>query len=155
KLPARNDDTQIFNEYAAMQLAKAAGVAVADCEPMPVAALDIPGVSDAAGTAQWFLAVQRYDRVDNVRVHVEDACQILGRMPRAKYGNVGHFQTVVTLLNRLSPKGVDDVRQFFIRQAVNTLIGNSDAHLKNFSVIYADRTHPQLTPAYDIVCVAA
>ncbi|CAB3759503.1 type II toxin-antitoxin system HipA family toxin [Paraburkholderia solisilvae] len=155
KLPARNDDTQIFNEYAAMQLAKAAGVDVAECEPMPTAALDIPGVVEAAGTARSFLAVQRYDRVDNVRVHAEDACQVLGRMPRAKYGKVEHFQTLVRLLDRLSPKGVEDVRQFFIRQAVNTLIGNSDAHLKNFSVLYVDGKFPQLTPAYDIVCVAS
>jgi serine/threonine-protein kinase HipA len=155
KLPARNDDSQIFNEYVAMRLAKAAGVDVAECEPMPVAALDIAGIVEVAGTAASFLAVQRYDRVDNVRVHVEDACQMLGRMPRLKYGKAEQFQTLVTLLNRLSPKGVDDVRQFFIRQAVNTLIGNSDAHLKNFSVLYADRNFPQLTPAYDIVCVAA
>lgn len=155
KLPARNDDSQIFNEYVAMRLAKAAGVDVAECELMPVAALDIAGIVEGAGTAASFLAVQRYDRVDNVRVHVEDACQMLGRMPRLKYGKAEQFQTLVTLLNRLSPKGVEDVRQFFIRQAVNTLIGNSDAHLKNFSVLYADRSFPQLTPAYDIVCVAA
>jgi serine/threonine-protein kinase HipA len=76
-------------------------------------------------------------------------------MPRAKYGKIEHFQALVTLLDRLSPNGVADIRQFFIRQAVNTLIGNSDAHLKNFSVLYADRKLPQLTPAYDIVCVAA
>jgi serine/threonine-protein kinase HipA len=155
KLPARNDDSQIFNEYVAMRLAKAAGVEVAECEPMPVAALDIPGVGEAAGMAKSFLAVERYDRIDNVRVHAEDACQVLGRMPRAKYGKVEHFQALVAILNRLSPKGVEDVRQFFVRQAVNTLIGNSDAHLKNFSVLYVDRKLPQLTPAYDIVCVAA
>jgi serine/threonine-protein kinase HipA len=155
KLPARNDDSQIFNEYVAMRLARAAGVNVADCEPASIDALDIPGMSEAAGTAKSFLVVQRYDRVDNVRVHAEDVCQVLGRMPRAKYGKIEHFQALVTLLDRLSPNGVADIRQFFIRQAVNTLIGNSDAHLKNFSVLYADRKFPQLTPAYDIVCVAA
>jgi serine/threonine-protein kinase HipA len=155
KLPPRNDDSQIFNEYVAMQLAQAAGVEVAKCEPMPLEALDIPGIAEAAGSARSFLAVDRYDRVDNLRVHAEDACQLLGRMPRAKYGSIGHFQMLVALLDRLSPRGVLDVRQFFVRQAVNTLIGNSDAHLKNFSVLYADRNFPQLTPAYDIVCVAA
>lgn len=155
KLPARNDDSQIFNEYVAMLLAKAAGVEVAECEPMPITALDIPGILDVAGTATSFLAVQRYDRVDNARIHAEDACQMLGRMPRAKYGKGAQFQALLMLLNRLSPKGVEDVRQFFIRQAVNALIGNSDAHLKNFSVLYQDRSAPQLAPAYDIVCVAA
>jgi serine/threonine-protein kinase HipA len=155
KLPARNDDTQVFNELVAMALAKAAGVEVAECEALPIAAIDIPGFAEIAGTAQYFLAVQRFDRRDNQRLHVEDACQALGRMPNAKYAKVEQFQILVRLLNELSPKGVNDVRQFFIRQTVNTLLANSDAHLKNFSLLYADRIRPQLTPAYDIVCVAA
>ncbi|MGI4815156.1 MAG: type II toxin-antitoxin system HipA family toxin [Janthinobacterium lividum] len=155
KLPARNDDSQIFNEYVAMQLAKAAGVDVAVCEPMPLTAIDLPELTTIAGTATHFLAVQRYDRADNRRIHVEDACQALMRMPRAKYGRAEQFSILLRYLNAMSPKGVQDIRQFFIRQAVNTLIGNSDAHLKNFSLMYADRIHPQLTPAYDIVCVSA
>jgi len=155
KLPARNDESQVFNEFVAMQLAKAAGVDVAQCEPLPIEALDIPGIAEVAGSAKHFLAVLRYDRQDNQRIHVEDACQALARMPKAKYGRVEDFQSLIQLLNQLSPKGIEDVRQFFIRQAVNTLIGNSDAHLKNFSVLYADQAYPQLTPAYDIVCVAA
>ena len=35
--------------------------------------------------------------------------------------------------------------------AVNILIGNGDAHLKNWSVIYRDKVTPQLAPAYDLV----
>jgi len=34
---------------------------------------------------------------------------------------------------------------------VNILIGNGDAHLKNWSVIYRDKVTPQLAPAYDLV----
>ena len=47
------------------------------------------------------------------------------------------------------------MRQFFIRQTVNTLLGNSDAHLKTFSVLYHNGLMPELSPAYGIVCVAA
>ena len=155
KLPAKNDDSQIFNEYVAMQLAKAVGVNVASCEPMNLSAIEIDGLQAMAGTARSFLAVERYDRQGNERIHVEDACQMLGRMPTAKYGKDEQFRLLLSLLNALSPRGVRDVREFFMRQAVNTLIGNSDAHLKNFSVVYADKVHPLLTPAYDIVCVAA
>ncbi|MGV7206867.1 type II toxin-antitoxin system HipA family toxin [Oxalobacteraceae bacterium A2-2] len=151
KLPPRDDDSQIYNEYVAMRLAAAAGVEVAQCEPVPLSALEIPGLEGQGS----FLAVQRYDRAHHERVHVEDACQVLGRMPRAKYGKAGDYQAFLTLLARLSPRGMEDVRQFFLRQAVNTLLGNSDAHLKNFSVLYQDRIFPQLSPAYDIVCVAA
>lgn len=155
KLPAKNDDSQIFNEYVAMQLAKAAGVNVASCEPMNLSVIEIDGLQAIAGTATSFLAVERYDRQGNERIHAEDACQMLGRMPAAKYGKEEQFGLLLNLLDALSPRGVRDVREFFMRQAVNTLIGNSDAHLKNFSVLYADKVHPQLTPAYDIVCVAA
>ncbi|HVW51900.1 MAG TPA: HipA domain-containing protein [Trinickia sp.] len=155
KLPGKNDDSQIFNEYVAMQLAKAAGVDVASCEPMNLSAIEIDGLQAIAGTATSFLAVERYDRQGNERIHAEDACQMLGRMPAAKYGKEEQFGMLLSLLNALSPRGVRDVREFFVRQAVNTLIGNSDAHLKNFSVLYADKVHPELTPAYDIVCVAA
>jgi hypothetical protein len=59
------------------------------------------------------------------------------------------------LLERLSVRGIEDVRQFFIRQAVNTLLGNSDAHLKNFAFLYRNGIAPELSPAYDIVSVAA
>lgn len=155
KLPVKNDDSQIFNEYVAMQLAKAAGVNVAACEPMKLSVIEIDGLQAIAGTATSFLAVERYDRRDNERIHVEDACQMIGRMPAAKYGKEAQFRLLLSLLDALSPRGVRDVREFFVRQAVNTLIGNSDAHLKNFSVYYADKIHPALTPAYDIVCVAA
>ncbi|WGS52976.1 HipA domain-containing protein [Paraburkholderia sp. D15] len=155
KLPARNDDSQVFNEYVAMQLAKAAGVDVAACEPMPLSAIAIDGLAEVAGSATSFLAVERYDRRANERIHVEDACQMLGRMPSAKYAKADQYQVLVRFLKALSPRGARDIREFFVRQTVNTLIGNSDAHLKNFSVLYADRLHPQLTPAYDIVCVSA
>lgn len=155
KLPARNDDSQIFNEYVSMQLAKAAGVDVAQCEPMPLDAIEIPGIAELGGSAQYFLGVERFDRQGNERIHAEDACQALGRMPSAKYAKADQFAILVRLLAAMSPKGVDDVRQFFTRQAVNTLLGNSDAHLKNFSLIYRDPVMPQLSPAYDVVCVAA
>lgn len=155
KLPARNDDTQIYNEYVAMRLAEAAGVRVAACRPEPLAAIDVPGLVEAAGSAQSFLAVERYDRAGNERIHVEDACQALQLMPNRKYAGAPWFARLVALLNRIGARGVEDVQQFFVRQTVNTLIGNCDAHLKNFSVVYRDRVHPELTPAYDIVCVTA
>lgn len=40
------------------------------------------------------------------------------------------------------------------RRVVNTLLGNSDAHLKNIGVRYLDGVLPQLAPAYDLVCVS-
>jgi len=155
KLPARNDDTQVFNEYVSMQLAQAAGVAVAPCRPLPLSAIAVEGLADALGPDLHFLGVDRFDREPGGRVHAEDGCQLLTRMPARKYAGTDAYVLLVRLLDRLSVRGIEDVRQFFIRQAVNTLLGNSDAHLKNFSFLYRNGLAPELSPAYDIVSVAA
>jgi serine/threonine-protein kinase HipA len=155
KLPVPDDDAQIFNEYVAMKLAAKAGVNIAVCEPRPMSDIDLPELVEALGASTHFLSVDRFDREPGGSVHIEDACQLLTLMPTRKYGNQELFVQLLRALDRLSVRGIEDVRQFFIRQAVNTLLGNSDAHLKNFSVIYHNGIQPELLPAYDIVCVAA
>lgn len=155
KLPLPNDDAQIFNEYTAMTLAAKAGVNTAVCEPRPLSDIDLPELVDALGPGRHFLAVERFDRTPGGSTHMEDACQLQTLMPDRKYGEARYFVNLLRVLDRLSARGVEDIRQFFIRQAVNTLIGNADAHLKNFSVVYHNGVKPELSPAYDIVCVAA
>lgn len=156
KLPAKHDDSQVFNEYVSMHLAAAAGVNIAPIHVLPMSSIDVPDLADLMGEGLHYLAVERFDRAaDGGLVHAEDGCQMLGRMPNRKYAKREEYIRLVAALYRLSPKGFENVRQFFLRQAVNTLIGNSDAHLKNFSVIYHDRKLPELSPAYDIVCVSA
>ncbi len=156
KLPAAGDDSQVMNEYTCMRLAALAGVNVAQCSPEPMSAMgDHPDLVAALGAETRFLAVDRFDRGPNSAVHMEDACQLLTLMPNQKYSGREQFVILFGLLNRLSTRGIEDVRQLFIRQAVNTLLGNSDAHLKNFSVLYHNGISPELSPAYDIVCVSA
>ena len=156
KLPQAGDDTQVMNEYACMTLAGLAGVEVAQCRPAPMSTMiDHPELVAALGAETRFLAVDRFDRVPGGALHMEDACQLLTLMPGQKHSGTKEFVKLIQVLDRLGTRGIDDVRQFFIRQAVNTLIGNSDAHLKNFSVLYDDGIRPRLSPAYDIVCVAA
>ncbi|MDQ2819749.1 MAG: HipA domain-containing protein [Pseudomonadota bacterium] len=156
KLPVPGDDTQIFNEYVCMQLAALAGVNIAQCRPVLMREMTSrPELVEAFGANTHFLAVDRFDRGPNSAVHMEDACQLLRLMPGQKHAGRDHFVRLVQVLDRFSTRGIEDVRQFFIRQAVNTLIGNSDAHLKNFSVLYHNGLMPELSPAYDIVCVAA
>jgi serine/threonine-protein kinase HipA len=156
KLPPSGNDSQVMNEYACMQLAELAGVDVAKCRPEPMEAMaDHPDLVAALGAHTRFLAVDRFDRSPAGAIHMEDACQMLTLMPAQKYAGRSQFVTFIALLQRLGAKGIEDVRQLFIRQAVNTLLGNSDAHLKNFSVLYRDGIRPELSPAYDIVCVSA
>ena len=156
KLPVKGDDSQVFNEYACMQLAALAGVNVAQCRTVPMREMDGRAeLVEALGPDVHFLAVDRFDRGPSSAVHMEDACQLLRLMPNQKYAGREYFVRLVQVLNRFSTRGIEDVRQFFIRQVVNTLVGNSDAHLKNFSVLYHNGLMPELSPAYDIVCVAA
>lgn len=156
KLPAAGDDAQVMNEHACMTLAGLAGVNVAQCQPAPMSTMtDYPELVIALGPDTRFLAVDRFDRGPDGAVHMEDACQLLTLMPGQKYSGAKQFVKLIQILDRFSTRGIEDVRQFFVRQVVNTLIGNSDAHLKNFSVLYPNGISPELSPAYDIVCMSA
>jgi len=62
---------------------------------------------------------------------------------------------MLRVLNRLSRQPVQDTREFLARMVAFILMGNTDAHLKNWALIYPDGRVPQLAPLYDPVCVAA
>lgn len=137
-------------------LAGLAGVNVAQCQPAPMSTMtDYPELVIALGPDTRFLAVDRFDRGPDGAVHMEDACQLLTLMPGQKYSGAKQFVKLIQILDRFSTRGIEDVRQFFVRQVVNTLIGNPDAHLKNFSVLCPNGISPELSPAYDIVCMSA
>lgn len=156
KLPSCCDDSLVMNEYACMRLASLAGASVAECHPSPMRALvDAPGLIEEFGAETRFLAVERFDRGINGPVHVEDGCQFLTLRPNQKYAGREKFIILLRLLTQLSGRGIEDVRQMFIRQVTNALLGNADAHLKNIGFIYRDGISPELAPAYDIVCVTA
>lgn len=48
-----------------------------------------------------------------------------------------------------------DVQEFVRRFVAFILMGNTDAHLKNWALLYPDGVTPQLSPLYDPVCVTA
>jgi serine/threonine-protein kinase HipA len=62
---------------------------------------------------------------------------------------------MLRVLDRLSPQPVQDTREFLARTVAAILMGNTDAHLKNWALIYPDGRQPRLAPVYDCVCVAA
>lgn len=155
KLPKIRDDSQVKNEYLCMTLARLAEVNVANCRLAPMSAIvGLPHLADELGPDTQFLAVERFDRDAKGPIHAEDACQFLTIMPGQKYAGIKKFILFLQMLNRMGVNGIADIRQFFMRQTVNTLIGNSDAHLKNFCILYRDGIFPELSPAYDIVCLS-
>ncbi|MEL7019603.1 MAG: HipA domain-containing protein, partial [Pseudomonadota bacterium] len=86
------------------------------------------------------------------RVHQEDCCQALSAMPQAKYQNEGGpgISEIMQLLSG-SAKPSEDRERFMRAQAYNFVIGGSDAHAKNFSVLLARRGRFRLAPLYDII----
>lgn len=106
---------------------------------------------------QTAIVVERYDRVregDRVlRVHQEDLCQALGLPPTQKYQNDGGPKPaqIVALLRRvMSPLNADNaVARFFDALVWNWLIGGTDAHAKNYSLLLAGG-NVRLAPMYDV-----
>lgn len=153
KLPTSNATRLPAVEELSLRLANAAGVVACHAELMPIAAIseDIPfDLPDET----HFLAVERFDRAGGAKVHCEEFAQILGIPPQEKYqhpaASYAHIATVLLQMGRSQ-----DVEELLRRLAVNELLGNRDAHAKNFGVIYDSPRQPRLSPAYDIVAHAA
>ncbi len=148
KLPSREFAGVPENEYAMMTLARLIGIDVPALELVDVDAIgNLPeGIGKLEGKA---LAIQRFDRLaDGVPVHIEDFAQVFGVYPDKKYekANYRSIAKVIALEG-----GDADIAEFIRRLTFNTLIGNADMHLKNWSLIYPDRRRAALAPAYDFV----
>ncbi|ODT74791.1 MAG: toxin HipA [Nitrosomonadales bacterium SCN 54-20] len=107
-----------------------------------------------------FLLVERYDRLVNPqgyiqRLHQEDFCQALGVVPEMKYQSEGGpgLAQCFDLVRRAPRPSAPQVLRLFDYVVFNTLIGNHDAHAKNFSLLYTDKK-PVLAPLYDTLSTA-
>jgi serine/threonine-protein kinase HipA len=107
-----------------------------------------------------FLLVERYDRLIDAqghrqRLHQEDFCQALGVVPEMKYQNEGGPDLVqcFDLVRRATRPSAPQVLRMLDYVIFNALIGNHDAHAKNFSLLYSGKT-PVLAPAYDALSTA-
>ncbi len=107
-----------------------------------------------------FLEVQRFDRIKKngrlERLHQEDFCQVLGLLSRMKYhadGGPG-IRTIYRAIMEHSGRKAADVFKLVKMLVYNYLIGNTDAHAKNFSFLHTDRENGVvLSPAYDLLAV--
>ncbi len=117
------------------------------------------GLSEIGGTS--CLVVERFDRTltDDMRIirlHQEDFCQALGILPASKYESEGgpSIADVVAALREISAAPAADVTSFLRAVALNYVVGNSDAHGKNFALLYDPASGARLAPLYDIVSTA-
>lgn len=137
------------NEAFCMRVAAAAGNEAATTE-----LLEVDGIR--------CLFSQRFDRTvdaDGViaRLHQEDMCQALGLLPTQKYEaeDGPSVASVIALLRRQPSRRIAlDVNAFVRAVLTCFLLGNSDAHGKNFSLLYDPATGVRLAPLYDVVSTA-
>jgi len=151
--PAIQKETQgliisdsVHNEFFCMRLAKEVG--------LPVPEVKILWIKDKP-----YYVIERYDReIDNGRIkrlHQEDFCQALHIPPEMKYQNDGgpSLENCFDLLSaRIKSGSMSGVNKIVLLQCVifNFLVGNGDAHGKNFSILYKD-DYEELSPFYDIL----
>ncbi|HLF66651.1 MAG TPA: HipA domain-containing protein, partial [Gammaproteobacteria bacterium] len=147
--PAISDlESTVQNEFFCMKLAQAVG--------LPVPHVEIRWIEGEA-----YYLIERYDRIKNKkgtakRLHQEDLCQALHIPPELKYENEGGpgIQQCFSLLDErmalgtMSGKNKITLLEGFL---FNFLIGNGDAHGKNFSLLYEENAE-SLAPFYDLMC---
>ncbi len=148
KLPSERFKGVPENEFSMMTLARKLGMNVPALDLVNV--YDIDGLpTDVATMDGKALAIERFDRLsDGSRVHIEDFAQIFGVYPEGKYKKA----SMVNIANVVAAESDDtDIREFVRRLVFNTLIGNADMHIKNWSVYYPDKRTARLAPAYDFL----
>ncbi len=143
KPPLRRVKHHNENEHLSLELARAVG-----CD---AASSSILRVED-----QVAIAVERYDRERRGaivrRLHQEDISQALGVNPRLKYANEGApgIAEIVALLRDQSSEGLEDVYRFVRALAFNWVIGGTDAHPRNYSLLIGAKSRIALAPLYDL-----
>ncbi len=103
------------------------------------------------------IVVTRYDRLPGGRrIHQEDFCQALSLDPQAKYESHPETKARGSRLKRLTaiaaPRALDpdQFRRDLLRLvSFNVVIGNGDAHSKNYSILLGTRGEVSLAPLYD------
>ncbi|WP_262421412.1 type II toxin-antitoxin system HipA family toxin [Paraburkholderia sp. UCT31] len=143
-------------EHASLSLARAAGVTTCEHELLPLTAIADRLPFELRSDASKFLLVHRFDRdadSANGRRHAEDFAQVTSTQPEEKY-SLSYAEVGAALLAR-SARREADVYELVRRITVNELLGNPDAHLKNYGFLYPTPRTAVLSPAYDIVAYSA
>jgi serine/threonine-protein kinase HipA len=154
KLPSTRHPDLVDNELTGYRLAGILELDCAEASRVPRAEAELPERVEFPNV----LVVKRFDRGrDGHRVHMEEMAQVMGYAPRGKYGEglAVDVPRMLRVLDQLSAAPALDVREAVQRLVAFVLMGNADAHLKNWAVIYPDGVTPRLSPLYDPVCVTA
>lgn len=169
KPPSLDFTGHVENEHLCLRLARSLGLTTAHSEirrfgdetAIVVTRFDRVPSPDASTSDDWPRAVGAAGNPAPApsirRLHQEDMCQALGLPPRLKYQSDGgpSPSAIVRLLREHSNDRVADVLAFVDALAFNWLIGGTDAHAKNYSVILGGRRQVRLAPLYDVASALA
>jgi len=153
KLPSSHFQRVPENEYAMMQFARTLGFDVPECALIRIhdiagMPIDIPPISEDLA-----FVIRRFDRADDAqRIHIEDFNQIYRQYPSNKYDNHDYNEMARDIYRWM---GAQALQEFVRRLVFSAAIGNTDMHLKNWSVIYRDTRTPSLAPCYDFLSASA
>jgi serine/threonine-protein kinase HipA len=142
KPPAPDFDDYAHNEHFCLALAAAAGLSAAKST--------VESFKD-----EHVFVTERFDRVRLngrlLRVPAEDLCQALGVHPENKYQSRGGPtpEAIFKLLLSESSRSQDDCSRFFDALVFNALIGGTDAHAKNYTLLQSGG-RVRLAPLYDL-----
>lgn len=85
------------------------------------------------------------------KISMLDMCQLTNRLTEHKY--YGTYQQLADTVKRFSSAPMLDVQRFWEVVLFSWIIGNSDMHCKNFSLIDIGKGKYALAPAYDLLAV--
>ncbi len=132
----------VENEAFSMRLARHLGLPVADVETITV-------------RNRSLLVITRYDReVDATgrveRIHQEDFCQVTGNPPEKKYEEDGgpSLRTIAAILGNTDPESLPTLLRAV---TLHVLVGNGDAHAKNYALLHQPSGSLRLAPLYDVM----
>jgi serine/threonine-protein kinase HipA len=137
----------VENEVFCMRVATQLGIPSANVEMMNIA-------------DRKLIVVERYDRVIHEdgsveRIHQEDLCQATGTRPEEKYQEDGgpSLKRVAGIVDATCPRESLEVLLRIV--TLNVLVGNGDAHAKNYSLVHERSGALHLAPVYDVMCTLA
>ncbi len=133
----------VENEAFSMRVAKHLG-------------LDVASIGTTVVAGRKLIVVERYDRVVHEdgsveRLHQEDFCQATGTPPDQKYEDDGgpSLRRIADIVQTASSS--DAVEALLRAVTLNVLLGNGDAHAKNFSLLHETSGALRLAPLYDLM----
>lgn len=120
---------------------------------------EIAGIKTAAHSLIRFKSGElaylstRFDRVVKrnkvLKIHQEDMCQITGLLTEDKYNS--SMEKIAKAVNTYTTNKGLELLELFKVTLFSFLTGNSDMHLKNFSLVYNNDGLTTLSPAYDLL----